>query len=253
MNTVTENIKCACGTVFQWELEDKDPYFSKLYKPDWCDACVERIDAETAARNAIVETQRKEDQIARNKALIVSRIDKATPSLFRRTDTSHPKFNASAWAKIKGHKLTAQTPWLGLVGTAGRCKSRIAYLYAADELERLTNSSISSFTFITSYEIDDAVARQNAGDFVEKCKSLDYLENLRVVDLLLIDDLGKGRLTLAVASELFALFNHRHSHELRTIWTSNSSPEVIAAGLPEDMAGSFAGRILESSKIFTFK
>jgi DNA replication protein DnaC len=255
MKTTTERIKCNCGTVFRWDPEEEDDALRQVFKPSICKPCAARIAEERAAREAIEATQREEDlkkRIARNKVDIASKINNATPELFRTTDACHPKFNAAAWAKIGSHKLTERTPWLGLVGMAGRCKTRIAYLYAANELERLTNSSIPSFAFVASYEIGDAVARQYVGNFEEKAKTRDYLYKLRVVDVLLIDDLGKGSLTPAVASELFALLNHRYSHVLRTIWSSNSSPEVIAAGLPEDMAGSFAGRILESSKIFTF-
>ena len=135
----------------------------------------------------------------------------------------------------------------------GRCKTRLAYRYAADELKRLTAERIPTFEFVASYEIDNAVNHQYGSDFQEKAKARYFLDRLREVDVLLIDDLGKGRLTPAVASELFALIDHRHSHLARTIWTSNSSPESIAAGLPEDMSGPFAGRIIESSKIFTFK
>lgn len=73
----------------------------------------------------------------------------------------------------------------------------------------------------------------------------------------MIDDIGKGKLTPAVASELHALLSHRHDHLMHTVWTSNSPPEVIAARFPielvEDMAGAFAGRLIEMSTIFTFK
>ena len=135
----------------------------------------------------------------------------------------------------------------------GRCKSRLAYLYAAMVLERMTDATLPSFAFVASYEISDAVMRQYGNGYQEKDKARNYLERLREVDLLLIDDLGKGRLTPTVAAELFALIDHRHKDMGCTIWTSNSSPETIAAGLPEDMAGPFAGRIIESSKIFNFK
>jgi DNA replication protein DnaC len=80
-----------------------------------------------------------------------------------------------------------------------------------------------------------------------------WLDKLRDVDVLLIDDLGKGKLSPAVASEMFALVDHRHVNQLVTIWTSNSAPETIAECMTPDMAAPFAGRINESSQIFHFK
>lgn len=238
--TTNEMKKClACDSMFQPSGE-------------WdsiCDPCAEKLDEERAERQRL-EIERK---IAENLAIIRQRVANATPALFRATDTKHPKFNGTAWAKIKEHRFTANQPWLGLVGTTGRCKSRLAYLFAAQELERLTDTTLPSFELIASYEIGELVQRLHGDDWSDKAKARAYLDKLRRVDLILIDDLGKGRATPAVAAELFALIDFRHSHQLRTIWTSNSSPEAIAAGMPEDMAGPFAGRINESSKIFNFR
>lgn len=256
MNTTIETIKCACGTAFQWDITNLDEFDIQYCKPKRCQLCEERLEAEREAREAKESAKReqaRQEWIARNLIKIVERIDKATPELFSRTNTSHPKFNATAWDKIQNHELTEEWPWLGCVGMTGTCKTRIAYRFAANELKRLTDEQIPTFEFVASYEIGDAVGRLYGSDFEEKTRARDFLDRLREVDVLLIDDLGKGRLTPAVASELFALIDHRHAHIARTIWTSNSSPESIAAGLPEDMAGPFAGRIIESSKIFTFK
>jgi len=52
---------------------------------------------------------------------------------------------------------------------------------------------------------------------------------------------------------MFALINHRHCHALQTIWTANSTPEQIASNLAEDMAGPFAGRLNDSSRILRLK
>lgn len=254
--STTETIKCDCGSVFQWSPGPYEDDFIDIYRPKRCQSCDDKLRAEREAKEAeraAEQELRRQEWIARNKVEIVERIETATPQLFRRTDTSHPKFNHAAWAILENYRFTGEVPWLGLVGMTGRCKSRMAYLIAAQELERMTDVILPSFRFVPSYEIGDAVNRQHGSDWDEKAKARDFLDRIREVDVLLIDDLGKGRLTPAVASELFALIDHRYSSLSRTIWTSNSSPEVIAAGLPEDMAGPFVGRINESSKIFTFK
>jgi hypothetical protein len=141
----------------------------------------------------------------------------------------------------------------------GRCKTRIAYLFAVEEIVRLAivredeYEALPSYEFVASYQIGDAVIAQYSNDFEIKNPAKDLLRRIRQCDVLLVDDIGKGRLSPAIASELFALIDHRHAHLMRTIWTSNSAPEEIAAGLTEDMAGPFAGRLIEMSKTFTFK
>lgn len=216
-----------------------------------CDPCLAEAQEENTRRESIAGKER-EQRIAGKKAEVTAALLDETPELFRRTDITHPDFNATAWGKLKGHRVTEELPWVGLVGMTGRCKTRMAYLYATGLIVHMTRERKASYAFVASYEITEAVSRLN-GDFSEKAEARQYLDRLRKVDVLLIDDLGKGRLSPAVASELFALIDHRHKHAEATVWTSNSPPEVFAAGLPEDIAGPFIGRINASSKIFTFR
>jgi DNA replication protein DnaC len=246
MNPPTEIKTCyTCRNTFQRRIEANHGF---AWDFEVCDPC----EAEAKEQEAGREAKERAKRIAQNKAEVAAAILNETPMLFRRTDITHPKFKADAWEKIAKHRMTEEFPWIGFVGMTGRCKTRMAYLYAASLIVRMTDRNKATFKFVASYEISDAVSRLNC-DFSEKAEARRFLDQLRNVYVLLIDDLGKGRLSPTVASELFALIDHRHSQLLPTIWTSNSSPEVIAAGLPEDMAGPFVGRINESSKIFTFK
>lgn len=250
MNTTTDEIKTCrgCRTTFQARIDDDDVLFVLT---NLCDSCLsdnEAFEAELQAGRA----KQQEKRISENKIEVAAGVNEDTPDLFKRTDINHPEFNKTAWAKIQIHELSNDLPWIGFVGMTGRCKSRMAYLKAAELIVSMTSARKATFAFVASYEITDAVTRMHC-DFEAKREARSFLDQLRKVDVLLIDDLGKGRLTPAVASELFALIDQRHLHEAITIWTSNSTPEVIAAGLPEDMSGPFVGRINESSKIFTFK
>lgn len=200
----------------------------------------------------------------------------AIPALYANTDTGHAAFNAKAWNVIQAHRLTAERPWLGLVGTTGRCKSRIGYMYAKDELARMTRRAMTkeeatnerrrywdrssdfrkpTFRLLPSYQFSETVMRQFCDDREDKAWARRELDTLRTVDLLLIDDLGKGKLSPAVIAELHALLDERHTDLRATIWTSNSTPEQIVsfAGFSDDMAAPFARRLEESSTIFTFK
>jgi len=57
----------------------------------------------------------------------------------------------------------------------------------------------------------------------------------------------------AVGSELHALLDYRHAHNLVTLWSANVSPEGIVSGMPENLAAPLAGRIRECSTIINIK
>jgi len=255
----SETITCSCGDVFQWTpAADCDEWLASMSRPSSCPECSHRIQVERREQERI----ESEARITKHVAHITAKIDAATPPIFRRTDTSHPSFNAAGWQRVRNSKPTEEKPWLGLIGETGTCKSRIAYLLARTAIERMARQSAEkvhhgyrqpTFAFLAAYEITDAAARLHAADFKEKDKARDYLAELRRVDFLIVDDLGKGRLSPAIAAELFALVDHRYCHALPMIWTANSTPEAIAANLAEDMAAPFAGRLNDSSRIIRFK
>ena len=272
MNPNTENITCHCGTVFQWTPEDPDSEWNSCFRPKCCQECIDKLDREFESRRlADLEEKRvlRENRFAANIAAIRSKVAIETPELFRRTDLSNPRFNSTAWQAVIDWKPTSEKPSLGMIGETGTCKTRIGYMLAANELVRITTAEhLPTFMFAASYQITNAVMRlfdyrtdeslsqpnswhNTKITFSEGAK--DYLANLRECDVLLIDDIGKGRISPAVAAELFALIDYRYQRLLQTIWTSNSTPEVIATNMSEDIAAPFAGRLNDSSRIFLFE
>lgn len=280
MNTpkesIIETITCPCGITFEWENEhaaDPDQFWANFGRPAECPAC-------TAAQEAREDAAREleGDRVAAEwvEAFRLKVID-SMPGLFGATNIDHPKFNRQAWGKIKLWEPTEEKPWAGFTGSTGGCKSRIAYLLALAELERLAKTRAPrgrselygpgrapSYIFTPSYRITETVMAQYGGksgggsrgfydDRSPAQHARAWLDDLRDVNVLLIDDLGKGKLSPAAASEMFALINHRHEYRMTTIWTANSTPEEIAGCMTDDMAAPFAGRINESSTIFKFK
>ncbi len=251
MKTI-ETIKCPCGESFQWE-NDPNPTWPYDYRPDLCPPCSERQEAEFQAQQLRAKIE-KQAAHAREKA------QNKLPRLFHGTDTAHPAFNRSAWSKIKDHKLTMEKPWLGLVGATGLSKSRMAALFfiqEADTIVRIWKSNDwrrdPSFVFVTGYRLCELAGIVSTGSFGQKEDARKELERITTSDLLLIDDLGKGRITESVAAVLFALINERYANVERTIWTANSRPEEIAATMNSDTAAPFAGRLNDHSKIFNLK
>jgi hypothetical protein len=242
----TETITCECGVNFEWTPCDEWEF--QFLRPNHCPECETRIEAK---REAVVR-QRKIDEISRRAR---ESAHHATPAIFCATDTSHQKFNLKGWQKVNGWSPNAEKPWLGLVGETGTCKSRIAYLLAAAEIERMATAMERepSFQFVAAYEISELVGQLTASSFQTKDEARADLARLRDARLLLIDDLGKGRMTPAVSAEFFALIDHRYCHALPTIWTANSLPDTFAAAMLADMAAPFAGRLNDSSRIILFR
>lgn len=257
----TENITCSCGTKFQWTPEPSDDeWVIKIMRPRSCQDCEDRHAAETQEERRIESERRLVSAITQMRSYVANE----TPRLFRGTDISHERFNAAGWARVKDWRPSDEKPWLGIIGETGTCKTRIACLLAADEMDRQvtrrtmkpmqTFTNIPRFHFAPSYKITEIAALLQAGTFEQKEEARSYLDEIRRADLLVIDDLGKGRMNNAtIAAEMFALVSHRYDNALPTIWTANSTPEQIASNLAEDMAAPFAGRLNDSSRILRFK
>lgn len=266
-NIIPETVKCQCGESFQWKpldwmdtAEDRD-----RHRPDSCPSCEEREEKEREAEKLKQEAARKAEQLQEWIEEVVNRArteaPEAIPLLFLETDTAHPRFNLSAWNRVKDHALTAEKPWLGLIGETGLSKTRIAALIFIEEAERCAKSKAeidrrrerATFIFTTGYRICELAGIVQTGSFDQKEQARAELERITTCDLLLIDDLGKGKVNDAVAASLFALMDHRYANVLRTLWTANSTPEQIAAALPVDMAAPFAGRLNDHSRIIKLR
>jgi DNA replication protein DnaC len=252
----SETIKCTCGESFQWEPFDwlKTEAELEKFRPDSCPTCSDRQEAEHQAEQLRIK-QEQQASDARENAL------RQLPALFHATDTAHPRFNAQAWKKLKDHRLSAEKPWLGLLGETGRCKSRMAAMFFTEEAERIGRRwegsnwrrREPSLVFVTGHRICELAGIVQTGSFDQKENARKELDEIQDCNLLLIDDLGKGRITEAVAAVIHSIVDHRYANLMKTIWTANSAPEQIATAMNPDMAEPFERRLHEHSKIFTFK
>jgi endogenous inhibitor of DNA gyrase (YacG/DUF329 family) len=269
LNPAPEHFKHTCEICGK-PFENNEPFQWRIVCGKECEAIQEEREA--------AERELERDRIATEwLASFRLKVIDSMPPLFQATNIDHQKFNRAAWDKIKLWEPMEEKPWAGFTGDTGKCKSRIAHLLALADLERLAKQRAPraqsdrfqpgfapDYVFTPSYRISETVMAQFGGKFEGGSRSIHddrspaqharaWLDKLRDVDVLLIDDLGKGKLSPAVASEMLALVDHRHVNQLVTIWTSNSAPETIAECMTPDMAAPFAGRINESSQIFHFK
>jgi len=91
----------------------------------------------------------------------------------------------------------------------------------------------------------------NYADFVSDYEQLPFeekggiIEKYKTCNVLLIDDLGKGRLTPSSISNIYSIVNNRSNNELITIFTSNMS----VADIRKNFDSSVASRIFEMTEI----
>jgi DNA replication protein DnaC len=69
------------------------------------------------------------------------------------------------------------------------------------------------------------------------------------VQILLIDDIGKGKMTDRAEMELFDLLETRTSHKLPTIWTANAKGDDLLRMMSEDRGEPIIRRLSEFSEI----
>ncbi|RYD80490.1 MAG: hypothetical protein EOP84_11975 [Verrucomicrobiaceae bacterium] len=217
-------------------------YLRELYG-DWklCPQCLGKEDAENAAKKSF-----EGEEHAR--LLLKDTI----PARYATTITSHPSFNSELWGKVQIWRPTDDKPWLLLIGESGACKTRCAFLLLSEMVMKSVtattyNFSVARFAFVTAYDLHEAVTGQYSDDRDTKAKARALLDKSKSCELLLFDDFGKARNSPAYSAALFGIVDHRHAYNLPTIYTANSTPEQLVAGMGEDMAGPLAGRIIECS------
>ena len=135
---------------------------------------------------------------------------------------------------------------LGFVGIAGTGKTRAAWML----LKRLHFSGVRVFG-ITATAFAKACADQWHDDPQAKALAEDTLTRCRRTKVLLLDDLGKNKMTERAELELFDLLEHRTSHELPVIWTANAGKQALKQMLSPDRGEPILRRLSEFTKIVT--
>jgi len=135
---------------------------------------------------------------------------------------------------------------LGFVGIAGTGKTRAAWML----LKRLHFSGVRVFG-ITATAFAKACADQWHDDPQAKGMAEDTLTRCRRTKVLLLDDLGKNKMTERAELELFDLLEHRTSHELPVIWTANAGRETLKQMLSSDRGEPILRRLAEFTKVVT--
>ena len=210
-----------CGTRIEWEQFLKPNGKPFEFEVTICDSCEEQ-------RNRGNEDQTR--AVAERKSAFRATLPKA----FRETDrTRLPPVLIQA---IEDYRYGSQG--LAFIGKSGAGKTRAMFLL----LERLTGQE-KSVSWITCTDLAYCAADQFSNDPQEKYEAREQLQKLRTAKVAFIDDLGKGRLTDRVESELFDIIDTRTREELPTFWTSNSNGRDLFAMFSPDRAEALMRRI----------
>ncbi len=255
---------CDCGSSFQTDAHTGMEWIEEQDCPT-CRAAIRRKveERQTAERKEL--DRQKAERLEADVKRTAERIDGDTPVRFLSTDTGDKRFNRELWEKVTNWKPTAEKPWLGLVGEPGASKTRCAYLRLRQLGEEWTrkHGRPPKFEIVTGPEFKRCALDRFSKEKVQSTGWMATgttpvseiasasLRNIKNADVLLFDELGeKIKATPAVIEELFGLIDYRHSENLVTIWTCNSSPEEFCGDWPPEFAGPIAGRVVESSTIF---
>ena len=217
-----------CNSVFEWEaIEDQGRIWE--IAPSVCDGCEGMM-----ANGSEATLQARAERISSFKGSI--------PKLFRDTDK----------ARLPSVLTDAVDEWmyssrgLAFAGPSGRGKTRAMFLL----LQREAGEG-RSVDFITSTDFDHISRDQFSDDAMERNQAKEKLRSIRSVKILLLDDLGKSRLTDRCEAELFSLFDSRTSAALPTLWTSNLSADGLKAMVTPDRAAPLLRRLTEFTTIIT--
>lgn len=266
--TIIERLTCSCGKPFEWEHNHSDRKWADLLRPTDCPECCQKLEEDNHRQRQLHEQEVATEALQTALETTKAKLCDMTPPRYQLTDVKHPAFNRELWRQVKDWKPSDELPFLGLVGESGACKTRIGFalfkrLVIGQVKPREGDSHpvrimVPTFMALTSTGLARLVGAQFATtghrdlwDNDARGDARANLDRIRVADFVLLDDLGKAKNTPAVAAELFAIIDHRHAHNLPTIWTANSTPEEIVQGMSADMAGPLAGRLIECSNLIT--
>lgn len=193
---------------------------------------------ERQKREAIAKVRREKEERDR----VEVEFKRLVPDRYRKTDLNHPDFNRELWKRVSLFQPSAETPFLGVVGITGLCKTRCLSLLLRTFLEgrrKCDFVNAADFGFWASRQHFD----DNSGDYRRR------LEKPLRSQVVLFDDLGKLGCTEAPSKALYRLVEAFHNQNRTILWTSNRPLEELAPNFSEEYGEPLFGRLTEGSQI----
>lgn len=212
-----------------FEHEPVQFYGKVIYSQRHCDDCCLKY-----TQDQKEEPARKAKDASRNRFNLI------IPPIYHDTDlTRLPEVLTTPVAS-----WSYQPMGLGFIGTSGAGKTRAAITL----LKRMQDAGKDTF-FLTAPDLSLNAANQFADSPAIKIIAQSALKLCKSADLLLLDDLGKGRMTDRAEAVLYDLLEYRTSHRLPTLWTSNSDAKGLLSMFSQDRGEAIVRRLAEFSTI----
>lgn len=224
--SVPSPITRACGECGQPFTAQPLVIHGRVFYPKaYCDPCVERHEQAQAL-----------DRERRKAARLAETWERICPPIYRDTDPSRLPCAPACQEAV----LRWQYGPRGLLlhGPTRSGKSRLAFLL----LSRLHHIEQRKIAAITSTAFSHQVSAL-FGDGGGKGEA--FIDRLASIEVLLIDDIGKGRLTDRVEAEFFHVIEHRCAHLLPTILTTNLTGDALGEAWSPDRAAPLVRRLGE--------
>ena len=199
----------------------------------WCSPC-----------GVAVEEQCRLDRIAERKARIEAEICQQIPPDLLATDPRYPSFNQALWSAVSKWRPNEREGWLGIVGAAGKSKTRCMALLA----QRAMRNGIRC-TWTTANRLKDASADRSHRERSISILAREHLAECLTAPWLFLDDLGKNEWTPAFESQFFQILDHRKNHRLPIVFSSNAHPEAFSQLISGLNASPIIGRLLDRTTL----
>jgi DNA replication protein DnaC len=199
----------------------------------YCEDCI-RIATE---KQDIEERQQKIDKRENEFWAIV-------PKIYKTTDEY----------KISSQLRKAISEWkygpigIGFKGPSGSQKTRASVLL----LHSLHKGGRSVF-YLKATNLTKNAVEAFSDDKAIKKHALESIRHATECQVLLLDDIGKGRLSPSAEESLYALLDARTENMLPTIWTTNADSSQLHDMMSEDRGDAIMRRLVEFSTIIAIK
>jgi len=133
---------------------------------------------------------------------------------------------------------------IAFVGQAGIGKTRAAFCILAREHFIGRRCHVIRATRLSAASIE-----KFDNDFRTKGRAREDIHLCHVAEILLIDDLGKGKFTPSAEEDLYDILESRTSRRRPTLWTANAMGDELAAKFSDDRCAAIIRRLVDFSDI----
>lgn len=193
------------------------------------------------------DTKRRQDaeeEAELREERFLSQIRAIIPPDLRATSIHHPTFNMPLWKAVNAWSLGIGNEWLGIIGPAGQCKTRVLALKANKMIRQGMRVFWTDAPRFQTYAED-----RNDRDHNRRSIAQEHLHECHQAAVLIFDDIGKNTWSHAMERHFFSLLDHRKNNQLPILWSANCHPQDLSASITKLNAGAIIGRMIDRCDI----